>query len=43
MPPNLKPLIESLLFVADGPLTVEQLREVIEEAGSGAIRAALEE
>jgi segregation and condensation protein B len=39
---DLKTIIESLLFVADTPLAVEKLAEIIEEADSKAIRAALE-
>lgn len=39
---DLKTIIESLLFVADKPLGVEKLAEIIEEADTKAIRAALE-
>jgi segregation and condensation protein B len=39
---DLKAIIESLLFVADKPLGVEKLAEIIEEADSKAIRAGLE-
>ena len=40
---NLKPIVESLLFVAQEPLTVERLKKVLPEAGTGEIRAALRE
>jgi segregation and condensation protein B len=39
---DLKAIIESLLFVADKPMSVEKLAEIIEEADTKAIRAALE-
>ena len=38
----LKSLVESLLFVAEGPLTVQRLGEVIDGAEKSAIVAALE-
>jgi segregation and condensation protein B len=40
---ELKPIVESLLFVADGPLTIQRLREVLEGASQEEIRSALEE
>jgi segregation and condensation protein B len=40
---DLKAIIESLLFVTDKPLSVEKLAEIIEEADTKAIRAALQE
>jgi segregation and condensation protein B len=40
---ELKPIVESLLFVADGPLTIQRLREVLEGASQEDIRSALEE
>jgi segregation and condensation protein B len=38
---DLKTIIESLLFVADKPMSIEKLAEIIEEADSQAIRAVL--
>jgi segregation and condensation protein B len=40
---DLKAIIESLLFVADKPMSVEKLAEIIEEAEAKAIRGALDE
>ncbi len=40
---DLKAIIESLLFVADKPLSVEKLVEIIEEADARAIRSTLQE
>jgi segregation and condensation protein B len=40
---DLRSIIESLLFVADGPLTVQRLTEVIDGAGKDDIRSILEE
>jgi segregation and condensation protein B len=40
---DLKSIIESLLFVADGPLTLHRLAEVIEDADKDAIAATLRE
>ena len=40
---DVKSILESLLFVADGPLTVQRLTEVIDGAGKGEIRSILEE
>ena len=40
---DIKYIIESLLFVAEGPLTVERLRDVIAHADSKAIKDALVE
>jgi segregation and condensation protein B len=40
---NLKPIVESLLFVAQEPLTIERLKKVLPEADSKEIRAALAE
>jgi segregation and condensation protein B len=39
----LKSIIESLLFVAEGPLTLQRLAEVIDGAGKKEIEAALEQ
>jgi len=36
-------IIEALLFVADGPLTVEQIQEAVPEAGAEEIEQALDE
>ncbi|HEU4637277.1 MAG TPA: SMC-Scp complex subunit ScpB, partial [Candidatus Binatia bacterium] len=40
---DMKSILESLLFVADGPLTVQRLTEVIDGAGKDDIRSILEE
>jgi segregation and condensation protein B len=40
---DLKSILESLLFVADGPLTVQRLAEVIDGAGKDEIRSILDE
>ena len=40
---DLKSILESLLFVADGPLTVQRLAEVIAAAGKDEIRSILDE
>jgi segregation and condensation protein B len=40
---DLKAIIESLLFVADKPLGVEKLADIIEETDAKAIRATLQE
>ena len=40
---DLKSILESLLFVADGPLTVQRLTEVIDGAGKDDIRSILDE
>jgi segregation and condensation protein B len=40
---DVKSIVESLLFVADGPLTVQRLSEVIDGAGKDEIRAILQE
>jgi segregation and condensation protein B len=40
---DVKSILESLLFVADGPLTVQRLTEVIDGAGKDEIRSILEE
>ena len=40
---NLKPIVESLLFVADTPLTVDRLKAIVVEAEAGDIRQALNE
>jgi segregation and condensation protein B len=40
---DLKSIVESLLFVADGPLTLQRLAEVLEGVNRDEIRAALEE
>lgn len=40
---DLKTIIESLLFVADNPMNVEKLGDVIEEADAKAIRSAVRE
>ena len=40
---DLKNIIESLLFVADEPLTIERLKQIISGAEAKALRAALEE
>lgn len=40
---RLKPILESLLFVADEPLSLERLGEMLTEVDKPAIRAALQE
>jgi segregation and condensation protein B len=40
---EVKSIVESLLFVAEGPLTVQRLGEVLDEVDKTTIRAALEE
>jgi segregation and condensation protein B len=40
---RLKPILESLLFVADEPLALERLAEMLAEADKGAIRIALQD
>jgi segregation and condensation protein B len=40
---NLKNIVESLLFVADEPLTIERLKQIITGAETKALREALEE
>ncbi len=40
---NLKHIVESLLFVAQEPLTIERLKKVLSEADAKEIRAALTE
>jgi segregation and condensation protein B len=40
---DVKSILESLLFVADGPLTGQRLTEVIDGAGKDEIRSILEE
>ena len=40
---DVKSIVESLLFVADGPLTVQRLSEVIDGAGKDEIRVILQE
>jgi segregation and condensation protein B len=39
---DLKNIIESVLFVAEEPLTIDRLRQVLEPAGSAEIREALQ-
>ncbi len=41
--PNLRAIVESLLFVADGPLTLDRLCAVLEEYERDLVRAALAE
>jgi segregation and condensation protein B len=43
MPETLKYIIESLLFVAETPLTLDHLRGILEVEETAAIRAAIEE
>jgi segregation and condensation protein B len=43
MPDDLKHIIESLLFVAESPLTMDQLKGILEGVETGAIKAAIEE
>jgi segregation and condensation protein B len=40
---GLRSLVESLLFVAEGPLTLSRLAEVIDGAAKGEIKAALDQ
>jgi segregation and condensation protein B len=40
---ELKPIIESLLFVADEPLTIRKIKQVVEEAEESTIRQILAE
>ena len=40
---NIKAVIEALLFASDKPLTLEQIKNVLEDLGTDDIRAALEE
>ena len=40
---DLKPIVESLLFVADGPLTLQRLGEVVEGSSRDEIRTVLQE
>src|SRR3970282_1292923 len=40
---DLKSIVESLLFVADGPLTLQRLGEVLEGSARDEIRSVLEE
>jgi segregation and condensation protein B len=40
---DVKSILESLLFVADGPLTLQRLTEVIDGSGKDEIRSILEE
>ena len=40
---DLKSIVESLLFVADGPLTLQRFSEVLEGEGRDEIRAVLQE
>lgn len=42
-PEDLKSIIESLLFVADGPLTIQRLSEVLDGASRDEIRVIVEE
>ncbi len=42
-PEEIKCIIESLLFVSDTPLTVEQIRRVLEDADPSDIKIAIEE
>ena len=39
---NIKYIIESLLFVSDGPITIERIREVVAVGDSQVIRDALD-
>jgi segregation and condensation protein B len=43
MAENLKHIIESLLFVSETPLTVEQFKGILDDTDTAAIRAAIEE
>jgi len=40
---DVKSILESLLFVADGPLTLQRLEQVLEGVGKDEIRSALKE
>jgi len=40
---DIKSIIESLLFVADGPLTIQRLGEVLEGVGKADLRSTLDE
>jgi segregation and condensation protein B len=40
---DLKSILESLLFVADGPLTLQRLTEVLEGVGKDEMRSALDQ
>src|SRR5215813_4311178 len=40
---EIKSIIESLLFVADGPLTIQRLGEVLEGVGKADLRSTLDE
>ena len=40
---ELRSIIESLLFVAEGPLTIQRLGEVLEDVDKDDIRTAIEE
>ena len=40
---DIKSIIESLLFVADGPLTIQKLGEVLEGVGKADLRSTLDE
>ena len=40
---DIKSIIESLLFVADGPLTIQKLGEVLERVGKADLRSTLDE
>src|SRR5438067_1202246 len=40
---DLKSIVESLLFVADGPVTLQRLQEVLEGASKEDIRSVLDE
>ena len=40
---DIKHIIESLLFVADEPLTVDRLKKILNQAESGEIREAMAE
>jgi segregation and condensation protein B len=40
---NIKPVIEALLFSSDSPLSLEQIKAVLDGLGTGEIRAELEE
>lgn len=42
-PENIKSIIESLLFVADGPLTIQRLSEVLEGVEKEDVRLTLDE
>jgi segregation and condensation protein B len=40
---DLKNIVESILFVAEEPLTVDRIKRVVEEADTGEIRSALQQ